>query len=106
MKNRRREFKRSGNFCVYIVECANGTYYTGSTKNLEDRIKLHNSGDGAKYLRGKTPVSLAYAKEYKYYKNVLHAERDLKKLTRAQKKELIKIYNKTPQFSSKTKRGV
>jgi len=86
--------KRTGRFYVYIVECADGTYYTGSTNNLKNRIKLHNSGHGAKYLRGKTPVKMVYAKEYKRYKNTLHAERNIKKLTRAGKEELVRIYGK------------
>ena len=80
---------------MYIVECRNGTYYTGSTNNVENRIRLHNSGHGAKYLRGKGPVGLVYLKEYRYYKNALHAERNLKKLTRAQKEELIRIYERS-----------
>ncbi len=86
---------RHGKYFVYMVQCADGTYYAGSTNNLEVRIKLHNAGNGAKYLRGKGPVQLIYAKEYRYYKRVLHAERNLKKLTREQKKELIRIYAKT-----------
>ncbi len=84
--------KRKDKFYVYIVKCKNGTYYTGYTNNLENRVKLHNKGNGAKYLRGKLPVELVYAKEYKYYKNVLHAERNLKKLTRKQKECLIRNY--------------
>ena len=84
--------KRKGKFFVYIVQCSNGTYYTGFTNNLENRIALHNSGNGAKYLKGKLPVRLVYAKEYKYYKNALKAERQLKKLTRKQKLNLIRIY--------------
>jgi putative endonuclease len=91
---KKRDFKRSGKFWVYILECKNGAYYTGSTNNLEKRIALHNKGKGAKYLRGKLPVELVYAKEYKYYKNVLCAERNLKKLTRAQKEELVRIYER------------
>ena len=95
MENKeRKEFQRSGKFWVYVVRCANGAYYAGSTSNLEKRIKLHNSGHGAKYLRGKGPIELVYEKEYRYYKNVLHAERNIKKLTRAQKEELIRIYEK------------
>lgn len=86
--------KRLGKFHVYIIECRSGTYYTGSTNNIENRIKLHNSGHGAKYLRGKLPVKLVYKKEYRYYKNALHAERNLKKLTRREKEELIRIYEK------------
>jgi len=87
-----KDLKREGKFYVYMVECVNGTYYAGSTNNLESRIKLHNSGHGAKYLKGRGPVELVYAKEYKYYKNALHAERNLKKMTRKEKEVLIKIY--------------
>jgi putative endonuclease len=90
--HKKRTIKREDNFFVYIVQCRNGTYYTGYTNNLQNRIALHNSGNGAKYLRGKLPVKLVYSKEYHYYKNVLRAERSLKKLTRAQKTNLIKIY--------------
>lgn len=83
---------RHGKYVVYMVECADGTYYSGSTNDLEARIKLHNSGNGAKYLRGKGPVRLVYAKEYRYYKRALNAERQLKKLTRKEKEALIRIY--------------
>jgi len=92
----RRKIKRKGNFFVYIVECSNGTYYTGYTNNLDNRIKLHNNGHGAKYLRGKAPIKLVYAKEYKYYKNALNAERNLKKLTRKRKEGLIRNYEAVP----------
>ena len=78
---------------MYIVKCKNGTYYTGYTNNLKNRVKLHNKGSGAKYLKGKLPVKLVYAKEYKYYKNALRAERGMKKLTRRQKETLIENYD-------------
>ncbi len=78
---------------MYIVQCRDGTYYTGYTNNLENRISLHNSGNGAKYLKNKLPVKLVYAKEYRYYKNALRGERRIKKLTRNQKERLIRNYN-------------
>lgn len=84
-----------GKYYVYIVECGNGTYYTGSTKDLEKRVALHNKGRGAKYLRGKTPVKLVYVKEYKYYKSAFKKELALKKLTHKQKQELIRNHEKT-----------
>jgi len=90
----RTPIKRKNIFFVYIVQCKNGTYYTGYTNNLKKRIELHNKGYGAKYLRGKLPVSLVYAKEYSYYKNALNAEREIKSYTREEKKELIKTYEK------------
>jgi len=96
MKSRDASFqkaiKREGRFFVYIVQCRDGTYYTGSTNNIDNRVKLHNKGHGAKYLRGKLPVKLVYAKEYHYYKNVLRRERDIKKMTRKQKEKLIANY--------------
>lgn len=91
-KSIRKAIKREGKFFVYIVQCRDGTYYTGYTKNLEERVSLHNSGNGAKYLKSRLPVKLVYAKEYRYYKNALHAEKRVKKLTRAQKLNLIRIY--------------
>jgi putative endonuclease len=83
---------RKSKYWVYIVQCRDGTYYTGYTKDLERRIGLHNSSDGAKYLKGRSPIKLVYAKEYHYYKNALRAERKIKKFTRKQKETLIKIY--------------
>ncbi len=83
---------REGKFFVYIVQCSDGSFYTGYTKNVEERVALHNSGNGAKYLRGKLPVKLVYTKEYRYYKNALSAERRVKKMTRVQKLNLIRIY--------------
>ena len=84
--------KHHARFWVYIARCADGTYYTGYTNDLQERLRLHNAGNGAKYLRGKGPVTLVYAKEYRYYKNALRAERYLKRQTRAYKDELIRIY--------------
>jgi len=78
---------------VYILQCKNGAYYTGYTSNLENRIKLHNKGRGAKYLRGKLPVKLVYAREYKYYKNAVLEEKRIKTLRRDQKKRLIEEYS-------------
>jgi putative endonuclease len=81
--------KRKGRFFVYIVRCSKGTYYTGYTTDLVRRIKQHNDGSGAKYLRGKAPVELVFAREYKYYKNAINAEIAIKNLTRQEKEDLI-----------------
>ena len=86
---KKRKFKKRAGFNVYIAQCADGTYYTGLTNNLEKRIALHNNGKGAKSLRGKLPVKLVYSKKYKYYKNVFLAEKNIKRLTRKQKEKLV-----------------
>jgi putative endonuclease len=83
------------------VQCRDGTYYTGYTNDLKNRIASHNSGNGAKYLKRKLPVKLVYAKEYRYYKNALRGERRIKKLTRKQKENLIKIYNENNKQNQK-----
>ena len=85
----KRKIKRTGSFFVYIVQCAKGTYYTGYTNDLEKRIRLHNNGTGAKYLRGRAPLKLVYTREYIYYKNAVKAEIAIKQLTKKQKEELI-----------------
>ena len=87
-----RKLARKRKYWVYIVKRKDGTYYTGYTNDLKSRIALHNKGNGAKYLRRKLPAKLVYAKEYRYYKNALRSERNIKKLTREQKEKLIKVY--------------
>ena len=50
-------------YYTYIVECSDGTYYTGYTNDLRQRIRTHNEKKGAKYTRSRTPVTLVYAEE-------------------------------------------
>ena len=82
--------KRHGQFFVYMIEDKNGAYYTGYTRDVVKRFKLHQSGRGAKYLRGRRPLKLIFMKEYAYFKNVLSEERRIKSLTRRQKEGLVK----------------
>lgn len=84
-----RSIQRHGRYCVYILQCADGTYYTGSTNDLAKRLKRHRNGHGAKYLRGKLPVKVVYTKEYRYYRRAVQAEHALKGLTRREKEELV-----------------
>lgn len=90
---------RHGRYFVYMVRCTDGTYYTGSTNDIAARIKLHNAGTGAKYLRGKGPVRLVYAKAYRYYKRVLQAEARLKKRSHQEKAALIRTYEQQKKTS-------
>ena len=93
VKASRKSIRRKGRFFVYILECLHGTYYTGYTSDLENRIKEHNgSKRGAKYLRGKKPFKVVYVKEYKYFKRAVKKELEIKKLTRKEKEKLIQLY--------------
>ena len=84
-----KKFRRLGKFYVYVLECRDGTYYTGYTPDVEKRLKLHNAGRGAKYTRDRRPVKLIWCKEYKQFKNAFLEEKRIKRLTRKQKEKLI-----------------
>lgn len=90
----KQKFKRLGEFYVYILECADKTYYTGYTPDLKRRLKLHNEGKGAKYTRDRRPVKLVWRKEYKYFKKAFLEEKRIKRLTRKQKEQLVGGKNK------------
>ena len=76
---------------VYILECSDKTLYTGSTNNIEKRIKEHNNGkSGAKYTRARRPVKLVYVEMCSTLSNALKREAQIKKLSRAQKLLLIR----------------
>lgn len=78
-------------YFVYILKCADKTFYTGITNNLIRRVKEHNfSNLGAKYTSGRRPVKLVYSKDYKNKSESLKEEFRIKKLSRLQK---IKIIN-------------
>ena len=74
---------------TYILRCADGTLYTGWTNDLEKRMLAHNSGEGAKYTRSRRPVELVYYEEYEAKEEAMSREWHIKRLTRAQKAELI-----------------
>jgi len=77
---------------VYIVECKDGTYYTGISNDLNHRVEQHNLGKGAKYTRSRGPVSLVYCEKYSNHSIALKRECEIKKLTRSQKKDLANNY--------------
>jgi predicted GIY-YIG superfamily endonuclease len=76
-------------FSVYMVRCADGTLYTGLARDPHARLKVHNSGKGAKYTRARLPVSLVYIEPCESLSGALKRERQLKPWSRAQKEALI-----------------
>ena len=89
-----------GNY-VYILECSDGSWYTGWTNDLEHRIETHNSGQGAKYTRSRLPVRLIYSEEYETASQARSREYAIKRLTRAQKEELVQQTG-TAELSERT----
>jgi putative endonuclease len=73
----------------YIVECADGTYYTGWAIDPKKRLATHNQGRGAKYTKTRRPVKLIYVEEQPDQKTAMKRERAIKKMTRTQKQKLF-----------------
>lgn len=79
-------------YYIYILKCADGTYYTGSTNNIEKRVKAHNvAKTGAKYTKSRRPVQLIYMEEFQTKSEALIREHAIKQLSHKQKQTLIKL---------------
>ncbi|SJZ86868.1 GIY-YIG nuclease family protein [Anaerorhabdus furcosa] len=78
---------------VYILECGNGSFYTGWTNHLEHRVQVHNEGKGAKYTKAHLPVKLVYVEEFEDKSEALRREYEIKQLTRSEKLMLISANN-------------
>jgi len=76
-------------YYAYILRCADGSLYTGYTNDPERRLRVHNSGKGAKYTRSRLPVELAYSEGFEDKSAAMRREAEIKRLTRAEKLALI-----------------
>ena len=74
---------------LYILACGDGTLYTGITDDVQRRLKAHSQGKGAKYTRGRGPLELVHQESCGSHSDALKREIEVKRLTRAQKTELI-----------------
>ena len=74
---------------TYILECADGSFYTGSTKNLEKRLWEHNNGLGANYTKSRIPVDLVYFEEYTRIDEAFYREKQIQGWSRRKKLALI-----------------
>lgn len=80
---------------VYILRCGDGTLYTGITDDLTHRLEMHRAGKGAKYTRGRAPLTLVYRENAPSYSDALKREYRIKQLSRLEKLKLIETHNKT-----------
>lgn len=74
---------------TYILECQDGSLYTGWTNNLEKRLKDHNDGKGAKYTKSRRPVKLVYQEVHETKEKAMSREYAIKHMTRKEKRQLI-----------------
>ena len=78
---------------LYIIQCGDGTLYTGITVDVDHRFAMHETGKGAKYTRGRGPLKLKYVEECGSHSEALQRELAVKRLTRQEKMELIEKWN-------------
>jgi putative endonuclease len=76
-------------FFVYILQCCDGSYYTGYTNNLQERTRQHLNGTGAKYTKAHKPDRVAYFERFETRSQAMRREREIKKLSHQKKLELI-----------------
>jgi len=80
-------------YYVYVILCVDGSFYTGYTKNIDTRIKLHESGKGAKYTKMHKPQKIAYLELFDSRAQAMKREKQIKKLTHQQKLSLVNTRN-------------
>jgi len=74
---------------VYVLECADGSLYTGYTTDVERRVAEHDAGQGAKYTRGRTPVELVHVERFGSKSAAMQREYEIKQLSRGEKERLV-----------------
>jgi putative endonuclease len=85
---------------MYILECSNGAFYTGSTNNLELRIQQHQNGEGANFTKKHLPVRLVYYEEFQRVGEAFYREKQVQGWSRKKKQALIESrYSELPQLS-------
>jgi putative endonuclease len=80
-------------FYVYILLCRNGSFYTGYTKNLDERTRLHANGKGARYTRMHKPERVAHVELFDSRAKAMNREKEIKKLSHQQKLNLVNSRN-------------
>jgi putative endonuclease len=86
-----------GDHYVYVLECADGSFYTGYTTDVERRVAEHDAGEGAKYTRGRTPVELIYRETFGSRSAAMRREHEIKTFSRARKERLVSERSDDPE---------
>ncbi len=90
---------------MYILECADGSYYTGSTNNLELRLQQHQAGEGANHTKKRLPVKLVYMEEFETVQQAFYREKQVQGWRREKKEALINNkHSLLPELSFNTKK--
>jgi len=85
---------------MYILKCSDDSYYTGSTNNIEMRLKQHQAGEGANYTRKRLPLELVYFESFYRIDEAFLREKQVQKWSRKKKESLINgYYNQLNEFA-------
>ncbi len=85
---------------IYILQCADNTYYTGSTNNLELRLAQHQNGEGANYTKKRLPIKLVFSQEYERVDEAFYVEKQVQGWSRKKKQALINgNFDKLPELA-------
>ena len=88
---------------MYLLQCDDGSYYTGSTNDLERRLIQHQNGDGANYTKTRLPVKLVYYEEFDLINEAFYREKQIQGWSRAKREALIKrMSDKLPELAKCT----
>jgi predicted GIY-YIG superfamily endonuclease len=90
-RNRRRDEPPSDTWFVYLLRCADGSLYTGITKDVSRRCEQHNGGTASRYTRSRRPTCLVYQEAHASRSLALRREAAIKALSRRQKESLIRL---------------
>ena len=82
---------------VYVLECADGSLYTGYTTDVDRRVAAHQAGEGAKYTAGRRPVELVHVEHYASRSAALSREYEIKQLPRHRKEALVRAVDESTQ---------
>jgi len=87
-------------YYVYIILCDGGSFYTGYTKNVDTRVRLHSNGRGARYTKMHPPKELSYVEQFASRAEAMRREKAIKKLSHQQKETLVKSKGNTDTAES------
>ena len=90
-------------YYVYIIQCEGNSFYTGYTRNLNSRMRLHLNGKGARYTKMHRPEKVVYTEELGSIAEAMRREKQIKRLTHCQKLRLAKSQTRLRQHRRKAK---
>ena len=91
---------------IYIVRCADGSLYTGYARDPRARVRVHNSGNGARYTAGRRPVRLVYTEACSSLSDALKREYAVKQLPRVEKHQLVLEARRRARAARKARGGI